>query len=272
MHVECLLLASEIDPETFDRQVDQILLGVTATQSDELVRLITAYYKAGTDDVRPNTRLTNVQKNAIKKLSAEHFGYIGEFNRNVGEQIKTKAKELLNQEKGYKEISEEIRQYAEDMFEGSEKVVIDNTGKSRTVFKVGKDGTIRKTSKIIERPYVTNTQAYSDMLSRTATHTAWEQGRATEYQRMGFDKFRIVGPTDERSRPDHVAVLGYVYEYGTEQGNYALSLLEEPNCRHRQIPVFGDSKLDTPMSFFEEQKEKAGLYFDDDVGEWKFRE
>jgi len=265
-------LASEIDPETFDQQVDQLLLGVTATQSDELVKLITAYYKAGSDDVRPNTRLTNVQKNAIKKLSAEHFGYISEFNRNVGDQIKNKARELLNEGKGYAEISEEIRTYAEDVFGGSERVVIDNTGKKRTVFKVGKDGTIRKTSKIIERPYVTNTQAYSDMLSRTATHTAWEQGRATEYQRMGFSKFRLTGPVDERARPDHVAALGFVYEYGTEQGNYALSLLEEPNCRHRQIPIFGDPKLDTPMSFFEEQKEKAGLYFDDDAGEWKFRE
>jgi hypothetical protein len=38
------------------------------------------------------------------------------------------------------------------------------------------------------------------------------------------------------------------------------------------VPYFDDPELDTPMSFFEEQKEKAGLYFDDDVGEWKFRE
>lgn len=265
-------MPDEIDPETFDRQVDQLLLGVTATQSDELVRLITAYYKAGTDDVRPNTRLTNVQKNAIKKLSAEHFGYISEFNRNVGEQIKQTARELLNQEKGYKEISEEIRQYAEDMFEGSEKVVIDNTGKSRTVFKVGKDGTIRKTSKIIERPYVTNTQAYSDMLSRTATHTAWEQGRATEYQRMGFSRWRYISAGDERTRPEHMALSGIVFEYGTDQSDMALEMMKSPNCRCRQIPYFDDPELDTPMSFFEEQKEKAGLYFDDDVGEWKFRE
>ncbi len=261
-----------IDPETFDRQIDQIVLTVTDAQSKALTAGITAYYKAGSDDVRPTTRLTNVQKNAIKKLSAEHFGYISEFNKAVGEQIKDKARELLKEEKGYADISAEIRKYASDLFGGSEKVTINNVGKTRTVYKVDKNGKIIKTEKLIERPYVTNTKAYSDMLARTSTHTAWEQGRSSEYQRLGLNKFRIVGPTDERARPDHVAVLGYVYEYGTEQGNYALSLLEEPNCRHRQIPVFGDPKLDTPMSFFEEQKSKAGLYWDDDTGEWKFKD
>ncbi|WP_407356787.1 phage minor head protein [Methanolobus sp. WCC5] len=264
-------MASEIDPETFDQQVDQLVLATTAAQSEALTKAVTAYYKAGSDDVRPSTRLTNVQRNAIKRLSAEHFGYISEFNVSVGEQIKRRAKELLNQEKGYKEISDDIRKYAEDLFKGSEKVVIDNTGKTRTIFKVGKDGTIRKTSKVIERPYVTNVKAYSDMLARTATHTAWEQGRASEYQRMGFKKWRFVGPSDERARPDHIAVLGQVFEYGTEQSDYAEALLHEPNCRHRQVVYFDDPELDTSKEFFEDIKRRAGLYWDEEKEEWGFR-
>jgi hypothetical protein len=265
-------MPEEVPQETLERQIDQAVLAVTAAQSEALTKEISRYYKAGSNDIRDTSRLTNVQKNAIQRLSAEHFGYISEFNNAVAEQIKEKARDLIAEGKGYDDVSTTVKEYAGKLFNGTEKVVIDNTGKERTIYKVGKDGTIRKTTKIIERPYVTNVQAYSDMLGRTATHTAWEQGRATEYQRMGFSKFRLTGPVDERARPDHVAALGFVYEYGSEQGNYALSLLEEPNCRHRQIPVFGDSKLDTPMSFFEEQKSKAGLYWDDDTGEWKFKD
>jgi hypothetical protein len=265
-------MVDEVPPETIEKQIDQAILAVTAAQSNAVSKQIKKYYRAGSNDVRDTTGLTNVQKNAIKRLSAEYFGYISEFNNNIGEQIKDKARTLIADSKGYKEVSAEVKKYAEDIFKGSEHVVIDNRGKMRTVLKVGKDGTIRTVEKTIERPYVTNVRAYSDMVGRTATHTAWEQGRASEYQRLGFNKFRIVGPVDERSRPDHVAVIGKVFEYGTQQGEYALSLLEEPNCRHRQVPFFDDPELDTPQEFFEKQKEKAGLYWDDDTGEWKFKD
>lgn len=146
-------MASEIDPAAFDQQVDRLVLATTAAQSEALTKAIVAHYKAGSDDVRPSTRLTNVQKNAIKKLSAEHFGYISEFNNYVGNQIKNKAKQLLNEEKGYAE-----------------------------------------------------------------------------------------------------------------------TLLREANCRHRKIVFFDDPELDTPISFFEEQKKKAGLYWDDDKEDWAFRD
>ena len=261
-----------IDPEILNRQIDQVVIQITASQADALTAGITAYYKAGSDDVNPSTRLTNVQKNAIKRLSAEHFGYISEFNKAVGEQIKDKARELLKEEKGYADISAEIRKYASDLFEGSETVTINNVGKTRTVYKVDKSGKIIKTEKLIERPYVTNTKAYSDMLARTSTHTAWEQGRASEYQRMGFRKWRFVGPSDERARPDHIAVLGQVFEYGTEQSDYAESLLHAPNCRHRQVVFFDDPELDTPPEFFERIKRKAGLYWDEEKEEWAFKD
>ncbi|WP_406660897.1 phage minor head protein [Methanolobus sp. ZRKC3] len=258
------------DPETIDKQVDQIVLTITASQSDALVAGITAYYKAGSDDVRPSTRLTNVQKNAIKKLSAEHFGYISEFNRNVGEQIKDKSRDLLKQEKGYKEISEEVKQYAEDVFSGNEKITINNVGKTRKVIEVGKDGTLRKVEKTITRPYVTNTQAYSDMLSRTATHTAWEQGRASEYQRMGFKFWRYVCVCDSRSRADHCALSGSVFEYGTPESDMAFEMMHSPNCRCRQVIYFSDDELDTPPSVFEEMKKNAGLEYDEEKG-WIFK-
>ena len=102
-------MAEEFDLETFDKQVDQIVNRITTNQSDALVAGLTVYYKAGSDDIRASSRLTNFQKNAIKKLSSEHFGYISEFNTAIGTQIKTRAKQVLNEEKGYAEISAGIR-------------------------------------------------------------------------------------------------------------------------------------------------------------------
>ncbi len=109
------------------------------------------------------------------------------------------------------------------------------------------------------------------MLGRTATHSAWVEGRAVSQQAAGFKKWRFVGPADERARDDHVAILGKVFEYGTEQSDLALQLLHEPNCRHRQVAFFDDPELDTPEEDFEEQKRKAGLYWDDENGKWNFR-
>jgi uncharacterized protein with gpF-like domain len=264
-------MPEEIHPETIEKQIEQAILAVTASQSNAISKQIKKYYRAGSNDVRDTTGLTNVQKNAIKRLSAEYFGYISEFNNAVAEQIKEKARDLIAEGKGYDDVSTTVKEYAGKLFNGTEKVVIDNTGKERTIYKVGKDGTIRKTTKIIERPYVTNVQAYSDMLGRTATHTAWEQGRASEYQRLGLNKWRFVGPSDERARPDHIAVLGQVFEYGTEQSDYAESLLHEPNCRHRQVVFFDDPELDTPQEFFDNIKKDAGLFWDEEKEEWAFK-
>ena len=264
-------MPSEFDEEIFNQQIDQIVTTTTATQADALVQGLTIYYKAASDDINRNTRLTNVQKNAIKKLSAQHFGYISEFNSAVGDQIKNKAKELLAEEKGYAEISAEIKGYAEDVFKGSETVTINNVGKTRTITKVGKDGTLKTIEKVIEKPYVTNVQAYSDMLARTATRTAWEQGRASEYQRMGFTHWRYVASGDERTRPDHMALHGQVFEYGTPESDMAESVMHEPHCRCRQIVHFNDDELDTPQSVYDEQKMKTGLQWDDDKGEWAFK-
>jgi SPP1 gp7 family putative phage head morphogenesis protein len=263
-------MPEEVPPETIEKQIDQAILAVTASQSNAISKQIKKYYRAGSNGVRDTTGLTNVQKNAIKRLSAEYFGYVSEFNNNIGEQIKDKARTLIADGKGYKEVSAEVKKYADDIFKGSEHVVIDNRGKTRTVLKVGKDGTIRTIEKTIERPYVTNVKAYSDMVGRTATHTAWEQGRATEYQRMGFSRWRYISAGDERTRPEHMALSGIVFEYGTDQSDMALEMMKSPNCRCRQIPYFDDPELDTPAEFYENRKKEAGLYWNKRENKWMF--
>lgn len=266
-----------MDEETLNNQIDQAIQALAVMHASTLAAAITTYYRAGSDDSRQEQdmkrkALSPLQEAAIQKMTAEHFGYMAEFDKAVGEAIKDKAREILKKEGGYKDIKNEIRQYVSDVFEGKETVTINHIGQKKTILKVGKDGKLYKTEKIIEREYVSNVDAYADMLSRTATHKAFEQGRASEFQRMKFGKWRFVGPSDERARPWHVALIGNVYEYGTAQSEYALQLLGEPHCRHRAIPYFDDPELDTPDSFYQKQKSKAGLFWNDDKGEWDFKD
>ena len=263
--------AAVLELEFIEKEIDLLITRINAAQAEALSLRIAAAYIAGSRSITSTIyssdkkKLSDLQERAIKRLSAEHFGYIHEFNNTMGEQLKDKARELLQQEKGYKDIADYTRQ----VLDGSENVVINHVGQTRKIIQIGKDGKLRQVEKTITRPYITNTKAYSDMLARTATHTAWEEGRAAQYQKMGFKMWRFAGPIDSRSRPDHAAVVGNVYEYGTPESDLAQQLLHEPNCRHRQIVFFNDPDLDTPQEFYDKQKQKAGLRYDDDSG-WVF--
>lgn len=258
-------------------QIDQAIQALTIAHASSLAAAIATYYRAGSEDSRQEQdkkrrTLSPLQEAAVQKMTAEHFGYMAEFDKAVGEAIKEKAKDILSKEGGYKDIKNEIKQYVEDVFEGREPITINHIGQKRIILKVDKNGKLYETEKIIQHEYVSNADAYADMLSRTATHKAFEQGRASEFQRMKFGKWRFVGPSDERARPWHVALIGNVYEYGTAQSEYALQLLGEPHCRHRAIPYFDDPELDTPDSFYQKQKNKAGLFWNDDKGEWAIKD
>lgn len=267
-----------IDLEVLDKNIDKQVKSINAAQAAALTIEISGGFVAGLEAGEKKTsffrssseELTVVQKEAIEKLSAEYFGYIAEFNEAAGEQLKNKAWEIIKQGGPEKDLRDEILKYAEDIWGGSETVTIDRTGQTRTVIEVGKDRKLRKVEKEITRAYKTNVEAYADMLARTSTHGAYEEGRAAAYQEEGQSMWRFVGPVDERSRPDHSAIVGEHFTYGTLESDMALQLLHEPNCRHRAIVFFGDPDLDTPQEEYEKQKEKAGLYWDDKQNKWCF--
>ena len=266
-----------MDVESFNSRIDQAIQALSINHASSLAAAISTYYRAGSEDSRKEqgkkkSNLSPLQEAAMQKLTAEHFGYMTGFDKGVGEAIKKRAVEILAQEGGYKEIKNEVKKYVAGVFEGKENVTINHVGQVKKVLNVDKNGKLFEVEKVIEREYVTNVDAYSDMLSRTATHKAFEQGRASEFQRIGIKKWRFVGSNDERTRPWHIALLGEVFEYGTEQSDYALQLLGEPHCRHRAIPYHDDPELDTPREFYQSQKDSAGLFWDDDKDAWAIRE
>lgn len=258
--------------QDIEKEINLLITQINAKQAEALSKWLAAAFVAGSNSITSTIysadkkKLSDQQERAIKQLSAAHFGYISEFNKQMGEQLKDKAREILRNNGGYKEIAN----YTREVLEGQEKVVIDHVGQTRKIITVGKDGQLREVEKAITRKYVTTVDNYADMLGRTATHSAWAEGRAIGHLKLGFKMWRFVGPVDERSRPDHSAIIGNVYEYGSLESDLALRLLHEPHCRHRAVVFFDDPELDTPAEFFEEQKRKAGLRYDDRKEKWIF--
>lgn len=260
-------------PSETDQLIEQLkksIAALTASQADALARQLSATFVLGYRKSGSKTDISDLQRNAIKNLSKEQLGYIAEFNQALGKQLEGRVKELIAEGKGYADIRREMKPFIQEIFGPDGAVTIDRTGQTRQIIQVLSDGSLQRVEKTITQPYSASIDTYSDLLSRTATHAVYEKGRAWGYKSQGFKKWRLVGPADERARPWHVALLGRVFEYGTEESDMALEVLSEPNCRHRAIVFFDDPKLDTPEEFFTNQKEKAGLRFEN--GEWGFKE
>lgn len=255
-----------MDYETFASRLNQVILELSIEHAGVLSMGIASYYKAGNDDIKKSS-LTKTQQATISKISAEHFGYMAEFDKALGETLRENVKHIFEREGGVADVKQEILQHVDDVFSGKEKITINHVGQRRTVVNVDKDGNLYQTEKVIQQPHTTTPEAYADMLSRTASHRALERGRADAMNKMGLKFWRFAGGADERSRPWHTALLGNVYEYGTPESEMALSILGEPNCRHTAIAFFG-SELDTPSEFYEKIKEKAGLRWSDEKEEW----
>ena len=283
------MISLTIDLVVLDENVDLQVKTVNATQAAVLTIEISAGFVAGLQTGKLGKKkkkksflksssevlLTETQKQTIEKLSAKYFGYLAEFNEAAGEQLKNMAREIIKEQTAHggsdEIIGDEIRKYAEDLWGGTETVTIDRTGQARTVIEVGEDRKLRQVEKEIKKAYTTSVDAYADMLARTSTHGAYEEGRAAAYRNEGLTMWRFVGPIDERSRPGHSALVGEAFTYGTPESDLALELLHEPNCRHRAIPYFDDPDLDTPQEEYEKQKRRAGLYYDEENGDWAFR-
>jgi hypothetical protein len=245
-------------------------------QSDILAFQIAANFTAGNTaaskhqsiqsaEPEEDEALTDDENAAIAVLVATYLAYLSKFNSEAQKQILGRVKELIN---GGRE--EEVKGYLDDVFEGRETITIDNVGKKKKEIYVDKDLKLSEVSKTIEKPYVTSILSYAAMLGSTVSHVSYEAGRKAQYQRDGNDRWVFVGPADERARPHHVALIGSTFEWNTTQSEYAERVLQEPRCRHRSYPYFGDSR-DTKKEVWDRLKEKNGLFWDESSKMWKMK-
>jgi hypothetical protein len=276
----------------FEAAVGKTIQQLNKEQAEALSVEIAAWFVAGLEgdqeedkkkkkdkkgkNKNPDDGLSDLQRETVRKMTDEKFGYISQFNKTLGDQLAAKAQEILKdhggKEGGREEVTKLIKDYVEQVFDGSETVVIDRTGQTKQVIEVGKDKKLKLVDHVITRAYHASPETYSTMLGRSAVHSAYEQGRAEAYQQDGLTMWRFVGPVDERSRPAHSAIVGEHYTYGTDESDLAMSLFDEPNCRHRSIPYFDDPELDTPQEEYDRIKDEAGLHWDEDKEEWAFED
>ena len=251
------------DEKRFNRDMGKKIDKLTEAQADIISKRIAAAFMAGWR-LEEGGKLTTIQQRAIKKMSASTAGYIHEFNKAIGKQVSGKISELMAVEMLNKDIAKELITYVDEVFGKNGQVIIDHVGQTRQIIKVDQYGKLSKVDKVITRKYTSNPKAYSEMLAQTSTHNALEQGRAEGRIAKGKKYWRFAGPAAENSRPWHVALIGNVYEYGSDQSNYAMEILAEPRCRHRSIEWFDDVNLDTPQSHYQKLKDDAGLKWEKD--------
>lgn len=259
-------------PSETDRLIDELrqkIAALTTAQADLLARRLSTAFIAG-HRKSGATEISDLQRQAVKKIAAENMGAITEFNEALGLQLEDRVRELILEGKGYSDIKQEMKPYIREVFGSSGTVTIDRTGQTRQIIQVDRYGKLHRIEKTISQSYTTNTEAYADMLSRTSVHAAYSKGRREGYKALGMKKWRYISAQDERVRPHHLALHGRIFEIDSEDEARALEILSEPHCRCRQIPFFDDPGLDTPQAEFDKQKDAAGLKFEN--GEWVFSE
>lgn len=227
------------EPKDITTEARTKLNGATQQQADILAREIVTTYIAGYSKAGATAPLTDLQQDAIAEYTEEQTGYIAEYNEAIGDQIEQKVTEDVAKGMTYDEIKQDVKPYVEEVFTTGT-VEIDRTGETKEVVHVDSDGNLYRETEVISKPYSATTETYSETLAHTAKHTIYEKGRAEGYQSLGITKWRFSGPVDERTRPEHAAIVGNIYEYGTAQSDMAESLLTQVNCRHRATPVVED--------------------------------
>lgn len=163
-------------PESdFAKQIQKIIDTLTKKQSEIITKKIAVAFTLGSRKSGTAEPLSRLQKEAIKKLSAESLGYIQEYNQALSRQLTTHLQDTLANGGGYDDAKQTMIPYIREVFNGGE-VTIDRTGQTRMIVEVGQDGSLTRVKKTITRPYSASIETYSDLLSRTVAHTAFEKG------------------------------------------------------------------------------------------------
>ena len=209
--------------------------------------------------------LSDEDKEELALLLALFLGNLKKFNAMAQDQILSQVSTMVAEGK----TTEEIKQYVDDVFHGKEPIVVDNTGKKKKELYVDKDLKISERDKIISKPFFIGLTSYATMLAENAAHRAYETGRKSQYRKDGFGKWMFVGPSDERARPHHVALLGSIFEFGSAQSNYAEKVLQEPRCRHR-AQIY--SEKDSNPEYWQKLKDESGLFWNTQTDAWDMRD
>jgi hypothetical protein len=252
-----------VDLTTLEKKLNKTFKQIKKTQSKTLSLQISANFIAGMTAAEKHKSiksvseedesLTDSQKEEIALLVATYLGYLSSFNTAAQKQLISKASELLEEGKG----EDEIQAYFDDVFSGKE---------NKEIY-VDKDLKLSEVSKTITKTFSVSLLSYAAMLAATASHVSYEKGKKASFIDQGNEQWVFSGPVDERARPHHIALVGKVFTWNTDQSLYAEQILQEPRCRHRSVPFYNDER-DVKKEVWDKLKKDSGIFWNEEKNKW----
>jgi SPP1 gp7 family putative phage head morphogenesis protein len=185
--------------------------------------------------------------NELSPILEETFGYLA---KDLTDVIEDGIKNNLTYTQIKQQLQEKLKTFGD-------RIPFRRAGQYREIVQVSPySGKLKLVKKKIKRNVTIKTEAYANMLARTATKKAYALGHIEGYKQAGIRKWRYTAVADERTRPEHLALHGKIFEVGSEEEQLALKVMGEPNCRCRPIPFFDDPKYDTPAEVYEREKKE----------------
>ena len=182
--------------------------------------------------------------NELAPVLEETFGFLAKDLTDIIE-------EGIKNNWTYEQVKQELQKKLKTF--GS-RINFRRAGQYREVVRVSPNGKMKLVRKKIQRNITMRTDAYADLLARTAVKKAYALGHIEGYKAGGIRKWRYVSVADERTRPHHLALHSRVFTVGSKEEQLALKVMGEPNCRCRPIPFFDDPRYDTPDEVYEKER------------------
>jgi len=168
-------------PDDWREAIDKITADWTQSLDDLIQKHTEAEFLKHAASVGANFDL--VQTEALEKLIAEDVGFIGATNKKIADSLINDIEQLLIVKGDWASAKEAVFEHINNVFSGQEKIVIDNIGKSVKRVVLDKElGHAVIRDFVVQRKWVGNIDAYSDMVARSLSQKARTMGDLEGYR------------------------------------------------------------------------------------------
>ncbi len=173
-------------------------------------------------------------------------------------QLDAVLKDALERNLSYDEVSGAVEKILKN--HSGTRLKFQSAGTLVKQIDVSPDGRLTRSLRRIKQNRTMSTKAYSALFARTVYKGCRVAGKMDAYSNTpGVRGWVYNCVSDERSRPQHIALHGRHFVYGTEESDMALEVMQEYNCRCRPTAWFDDPELDTPEDEYVKERSRIAL-------------
>ena len=173
-------------------------------------------------------------------------------------QLDELLKDALERNMSYEEVSGAVERILKN--HNGNTLKFQSAGKLVNEVKVSPEGRLTRSSRLIKQNRTMSTKAYSALFARTVYKGCRVAGKIDAYSKTKGVKGWVYNcVSDERSRPQHIALHGRHFVYGTEESDMALEVMQDYNCRCRPAAWFDDPELDTPEDEYATERSRIAF-------------